>query len=240
MLSYENWAMSWGLSKSFAMTPRSKRALSTLLCSFGTVVVVTAAMQPSAQQATGGRSHSSSRIWQAVATGAEPRSRKIAQDDLNRQRVQLCNIESRSGTLLSAESEAQLCISAVIPEEFRTAYPKLWTWIQKTLAFYEGNARPVASMHFARLPLYFDHSLLETVKFIAIDRPPMPPLTAMGLSRYAAFEQGNFDGITYLDRYFIKRTVVTEEGLHFHELIHTSFSGVYSERKGFLQPMQKA
>lgn len=48
----------------------------------------------------------------------------------------------------------------------------------------------------------------------------MPPLTAMGLNRFAAFEQGNFDGITYLNRYFIKRTVVTEEALHFHELIH--------------------
>ena len=42
----------------------------------------------------------------------------------------------------------------------------------------------------------------------------------MGLSRFAAFEQGNFDGITYEDRYFIKRTVMTEETLHFHELIH--------------------
>jgi hypothetical protein len=42
----------------------------------------------------------------------------------------------------------------------------------------------------------------------------------MGLDRFAAFEQGNFRGVTYLDRYFIERTVVTEEALHFHELIH--------------------
>jgi hypothetical protein len=41
------------------------------------------------------------------------------------------------------------------PEEFRTAYPKLWAWIQKTLEFYEKNAMPVASMHFVRLPLLF-------------------------------------------------------------------------------------
>src|SRR5438552_6632774 len=106
------------------------------------------------------------------------------------------------------------------PEEFHSAYPKLRAWIQKTLAFYEENAKPVASMHFVRLPLYFDHSLLETAKFIAIDRLPMPPLSAMGLSRFAAFEQGNFNGITYLDRYFIKQKVVTEEAIHFHELIH--------------------
>jgi hypothetical protein len=50
------------------------------------------------------------------------------------------------------------------PEEFRTAYPKLRAWIQKTLEFYEENAKPVASMHFVRLPLYFDHGLLDTAK----------------------------------------------------------------------------
>jgi hypothetical protein len=71
-----------------------------------------------------------------------------------------------------------------------------------------------------RLPLYFDPSLLETAKFIAIDRLPMPPLSAMGLSRFAVFEQGDFNGITYLDRYFIKQAVETQEAVHFHELIH--------------------
>jgi hypothetical protein len=106
------------------------------------------------------------------------------------------------------------------PEEFRTAYPKLRMWIEKTLALYEESARPVTSMHFVRLPLYFDKHLLETVKFVAVDRVPMPPLAAMGLGRFAAFVQGNVDGITYEDRYFIKQTVVTEEPLHFHELIH--------------------
>src|SRR5215470_4039157 len=34
------------------------------------------------------------------------------------------------------------------PEEFRTAYPKLRAWIQKTLEFYEKNAKAVASMYF--------------------------------------------------------------------------------------------
>jgi hypothetical protein len=88
------------------------------------------------------------------------------------------------------------------------------------LEFYEKNAKPVASMHFVRLPLYFGPSLLATAKFIAIDRLPMPPLSAMGLSRFAFFEQGDFSGVTYLDRYFIKQTVVTDESIHFHELIH--------------------
>jgi hypothetical protein len=109
---------------------------------------------------------------------------------------------------------------AVTPEEFRIAYPQLLAWIQKTLGVHEKNAQPVTSMHFARLPQYFDHSLLETVKFIAIDRVPLPPLAAMGLGRFSTFEEGNFDGIAYLNRYFIKQTAVTEEGVHFHELIH--------------------
>ena len=109
---------------------------------------------------------------------------------------------------------------AMTPEEFRIAYPKVQDWIQKTLTAYEKDAQPIASMHFARLPLYFDYDLLETAKFIPIDRVPMPPLSEMGLGRFAAFEQGNFHGVTYLDRYFIKRTIVTEEALHFHELIH--------------------
>ena len=115
---------------------------------------------------------------------------------------------------------AQIGSFALTPEEFHTAYPKVQAWIQKTLATYEKDAQPIASMHFVRLPLYFPHTLLETAKFIPINRLPMPPLSAMGLGRYAAFEQGDFHGITYLDRYFIKRTVVTEEAVHFHELMH--------------------
>ncbi len=76
------------------------------------------------------------------------------------------------------------------PEEFHTAYPKVQAWIQKTLAAYEKDAQPIASMRFARLPLYFDHTSLESARFIPIDRVPMPPLAAMGLDRFAAFEQG--------------------------------------------------
>jgi hypothetical protein len=115
---------------------------------------------------------------------------------------------------------AQIASIALTPEEFHTAYPKVQAWIQKTLAVHEKDTQPIASMRFARLPLYFDQTSLETAKFIPIDRVPMPPLSAMGLGRFAAFEQGDFNGVTYLDRYFIKRTVVTEEALHFHELIH--------------------
>jgi hypothetical protein len=121
-------------------------------------------------------------------------------------------------SIIISDKTTKMC--RLTPEEFHAAYPKLWAWIQKTLEFYEENAKPVTSMHFLRLPLYFDHGLLETAKFIALDRLPMPSLSAMGLSRFAVFEQSNFNGITFLDRYFIKQTMVTEEAIHFHELIH--------------------
>ena len=124
---------------------------------------------------------------------------------------------------------------ALTPEEFHTAYPRVQAWIWKTLTAHEKDAQPITSMRFVRLPLYFDHTLLETTKFIPIDRVPMPPLSAMGLGRFAAFEQGDFDGVTYLDRYFIKRRLVTEEAIHFHELIHVIQWRVLGP---FLQRMQ--
>jgi hypothetical protein len=146
---------------------------------------------------------------------------------MKRSGILMSTVETDPGETFSDGHRRSIIISRkttgtcrLTPEEFHTAYPKLRAWIQKTLEFYEKNAKPVAAMHFVRLPMYFDPSLLETAKFITIDRLPMPPLSAMGLSRFAVFEQGDFSGVTYLDRYFIKRTVVTDESIHFHELIH--------------------
>jgi hypothetical protein len=143
------------------------------------------------------------------------------------------------GGSASAFLTAQAGSGAVTPEEFQTDYPKVQAWIQRTLASFEKDAQPIASMRFARLPQYFDHALLGTAKFIPIDRVPTPPLSAMGLGRFAAFEQGEFHGITYLDRYFIKRTVLTEEALHFHELIHVIQWRLLGPER-FLSPMRMA
>jgi hypothetical protein len=46
----------------------------------------------------------------------------------------------------------------------------------------DKTAPDYARQLFARLPLYFDRALLETAKFIPIDRVPTPPLSAMGLA----------------------------------------------------------
>jgi hypothetical protein len=106
------------------------------------------------------------------------------------------------------------------PQEFTTAYPKMLDWIHETLASYRKTGRSVASMQFARLPLYFDDVFLQSTHYVPINRVPIPPLSTMGLERFAAFLQGDPDGITYFNTYFLKRRHVGNEALHFHELIH--------------------
>ena len=55
---------------------------------------------------------------------------------------------------------------------------------------------------------------------MVMDRIPVPPLSSIGLSRFAEFERGDFGGITYLDTYFLKRADADDESLHFHEMVH--------------------
>jgi len=106
------------------------------------------------------------------------------------------------------------------PEEFRKLYPHVIGWIQETLAAHSDEANTVSSFGFPRLSRYFSENLLSSTKVIIVDRVPMPPLSSMGLSQFAAFELGDFDGITYLDTFFVKRGSASAERLYFHELIH--------------------
>ena len=106
------------------------------------------------------------------------------------------------------------------PEEFRAIFPLVHTWIRETLASHSNAAKPVSSQGFVRLPRYFSAELFASTKFITIDKIPMPPLSKMGLTRFAQFESGDFDGVTYLDTFFLKRGRATDERLYFHELIH--------------------
>jgi hypothetical protein len=105
-------------------------------------------------------------------------------------------------------------------EQFQAVYPQVAKWIDQTLASHGPEAQTVASMGFKRLPLYFNQSFLTSAKFIIIDRMPVPPLASMGLPQYAEFEKGDYDGVTYLDTFFVRRHRATDEGLYFHELIH--------------------
>jgi hypothetical protein len=119
-----------------------------------------------------------------------------------------------------ASSKERLSRTGMTDEEFAAAYPPIMSWIRKTLANYRDSAESVASVGFLRLPLYFGTELLETTKVVRLDRVPVPPLSAFGLQRFNEFERGDYDGITYLDTIFIKRSRAADEELHFHELIH--------------------
>ena len=108
----------------------------------------------------------------------------------------------------------------MIPEEFRKFYPLLIDWLRATLADHAGAARAVVSYGFPRLPLYFTEETLASAKVVLVDRLPLPPLSSWGVTRFADFERGDPDGITYLDTFFLKRNQSKNERIHFHELIH--------------------
>jgi hypothetical protein len=105
-------------------------------------------------------------------------------------------------------------------EQFKAIYPQVYEWIRQTLFSSVAKARTVDSAGFSRLPLYFSLELLSTTKFVVVDQVPVPPLSAMGLKQFADFERGNWDGITYLDTFFVRRSRASDERLYFHELIH--------------------
>jgi hypothetical protein len=92
-------------------------------------------------------------------------------------------------------------------------------WIDCTLRAYAENARTVVSRGFPRLPLYFSTETLISAKVVLVDKLPIPPLSSWGLTRFADFERGTFDGITYLNTFFIKRNDLRNEAIYFHELI---------------------
>jgi hypothetical protein len=106
------------------------------------------------------------------------------------------------------------------PQEFQKFYPLLIDWLRTTLMAHAGMARTVASCGFPRLPSYFTADTLTSAKVVLVDQLPIPPLTAWGLSRFAEFEGRNFDGIAYLDTFFLKQPQSRNEAIHFHELIH--------------------
>jgi hypothetical protein len=106
------------------------------------------------------------------------------------------------------------------PEEFAKAYPPLIAWIRNTLTASAHVAKTVGSHGFSRLPLYFTEETLASTKVVSVDPLPMPPLSSMGLARFADFVRGDSDGITYIDTIFLKPTQSNNENVHFHELVH--------------------
>jgi hypothetical protein len=110
--------------------------------------------------------------------------------------------------------------TAMNPEEFHAKYPLILKWMRQTLAAHAAKAQPVASLGFARLPRYFTPTTLATAKVVAVAVVPLPPLTALGLSGFADFEQMDASGITYLNTFFVQADLQKDERVHFHELVH--------------------
>lgn len=106
-------------------------------------------------------------------------------------------------------------------DEFQKLFPVLREWIDKTFSSHANEAKMVGDLNFPRLSKYFELSTLQAAKVVRLPRVPFPPLQQWGLgNKFSAFEQGDFDGITYLDTFFIKETKSKDEALHFHELVH--------------------
>lgn len=106
-------------------------------------------------------------------------------------------------------------LAALLPK-----LPLVTGWIEATLAAHAGAARPVAAFGFARLPKFYPPELLARTKVVLAERVPFPPLTALGLPEFAAFERGDYAGITFKDTYFLRAGLAASESLHFHELVH--------------------
>ncbi|MGA7065809.1 MAG: hypothetical protein WB048_05690 [Pseudolabrys sp.] len=125
----------------------------------------------------------------------------------------------QSNVRFAEEAERLTRDQQMTPEEFQRYYPRLLGRIDATLRAHAEDARTVVSRRFPRLPLYFSVHTLSSAKVVLVDQLPIPPLSSWGLTRFADFERGNFDGITYLNTFFIKRDELRNEATHFHELI---------------------
>lgn len=124
------------------------------------------------------------------------------------------------------------------PEEFRSKYPILIGWINKTVAAHAPLSKPVSGLGFRRLPSYFSAALLSAARVVHVDRLPMPPLSQMGFTQFTEWERIEYGGITYMDTFFVTPGEVANEALHFHELVHViqwralgpeSFVAAYAE-----------
>jgi hypothetical protein len=102
----------------------------------------------------------------------------------------------------------------------QTKLPDVGRWVDNVVQQHRRFARPVTSLAFGRLPQYFQFGTLNRAFVVEVDVIPKPPLTALGLHQFEAFEHMDADGITYGDTYFIRRERAADEALHFHELVH--------------------
>ena len=98
--------------------------------------------------------------------------------------------------------------------------PLIGGWIDETLRAHASQSRPVTDFGFTRLRDFYSDDLLARTKVVIVPKVPTPPLSALGLHQFGAFENGNYAGITFKDTYFVQISQARVESLHFHELVH--------------------
>jgi hypothetical protein len=106
------------------------------------------------------------------------------------------------------------------PPRLLDKLPQVRAWIGQTLATHQARARPVTSYGFARLPQFYPAEILSSTWVVEVQRVPVPPLADIGLPEFGQFQDGDYDGITYLNTYFVTLARAHAESLHFHELVH--------------------
>jgi hypothetical protein len=105
-------------------------------------------------------------------------------------------------------------------EELRHKAPAVKSWINNLLLTNQGKGTSALDYNFPNLIKYYDETILSAAKVIVADKIPQVPLASLGLPEFTVFESGNYDGVTYLDTYFVVPAQRYNESLHFHELIH--------------------
>jgi hypothetical protein len=105
-------------------------------------------------------------------------------------------------------------------KEFDEKFPLILSWIKSLVEEHAANAQPVASLGFKRLPQYFPPEILAAAKVVYVPKVPSPPLSKMGLTHFARFENLNAAGTTYLDTFFSRNEFRGDEAHHFHEMVH--------------------
>ena len=105
-------------------------------------------------------------------------------------------------------------------EELRTKLTIITEWIDNTLIAHAPQARTVGGLGFKRLPNYYSQKMLEFAKVVIVEQVPIPPLAALGLPALGEFDERDYDGITFKDTFFIKKSRVNDESIYFHELVH--------------------
>ena len=98
--------------------------------------------------------------------------------------------------------------------------PSVRLWIEKYLEAHAALAVPVKNLGFGRLPQYYSQSRLGASKAVKVDRVQVPPLSKMGVPYFTDFEETPFDGITYMDTFFLAPKAHNNEPTYFHELVH--------------------